>query len=246
MGKDYFKTLFLAQMYLFRLIPESKLKYWIRKQIIKIYKSLPAPLAVNNKDTVLQLGCWRTETMENWSKLVGDNGTTIIVEADPDNFKILSLEKKRRELHNVILINKGVWHSKGKANLQVSELSKRNKLKDADAYTPMNPDENYSELKKIEVDSVDNILDSLEINRVNHIQMEISGAEIEAIQGMNKILGKHGTRIHIRSILIQQSTGIPLYLVAEEKLKSLNLKVFRNKKEKNRDGSNIYAIKNEK
>lgn len=241
--KDYLSQFFLSQMYLLRLIPEGRLKFFLRKIIIRLYDSLPNSFAVNKNDIVVQLGCWRTETMENWSKLVGKKGKVITVEADPENFRILEIEKKRRELENVILINKGIWHSKGTARLQVSTLSKRNKLKDADAYTPKNPDSNYDEIKVIPVDSLDHILEELNIRKVDHIQMEVSGAEFEALKGMPKTLSQKGIRIHIRSILIQKSTDKPLYEIIEKSLKDLGLIVYKNKKEKNQDGSNLYAVR---
>ena len=62
---------------------------------------------------------------------------------------------------------------------------------------------------EIKVDTLDNILEGLKIDRVNFIKMDIEGAEIEALKGMKETLGNNDVKLAIASY--HKVNGQPTY-----------------------------------
>jgi len=191
--------------------------------------------------TVVLVGIWRTETMERWSRLAGNTGKVIIIEAYPENAYILTVEAERRELDNVTILTKGAWREPGQTILQVSSLSKRNKIQAADSYSPRNPDDNYEQEITIEVDTVDHMLSELGISRVDTFYLTVSGAELEVLQGMKKTLCRPGTSVFVRAILIQSSTEQNMNQAVSACLQDQGLHVCMGRDEPKRNGSNVFA-----
>ena len=226
------------------MLPEGTAKFKVRTTCFRMLGTLPKETIVNPGDIVIQAGCWRTETVEGWSRIVGPNGKVIVIEADDLNLDILKVETRRRELNNVILVQKALWNRKEKVTLQVSEFSKRNKLRDAQTFSPRQPDENYQQDKSVEADTMDNILKEIGIDHVNHINMEISGAEIEAIEGMTETLGKKGVRMLVRSILLKKSDGQPVRKQVAQMLRDSGHAIVLSKAEPERDGGGyVYSTR---
>ena len=143
-------------------------------------KELLDKLPIKNGDVVIELGAFCGFGTMKISEMVGEKGKVISVEADRINYKILEKNITNNNLKNVKIINKGIWNSKGELSL-FKESNQRNSLVE----DLLN---NIESKEKIEVDTVDNILKDLEIDRVDFVTMEINAAEIEALQGMNKVL----------------------------------------------------------
>jgi len=204
---------------------------------------IPKNKLVKLGDTVMHLGVWRSETIEQWSGLVGKSGKVIIVEADDLNHMINEVEVKRRMLDNVILVNKGAWNKKDKITLQVSDISMRNKIKNAQTIDRINPDSNYDQEKVIEGDTIDNILSELDITHVDHVFMTISGAELEAIEGMKRTIEINNLSIYVRSTLLNSNTKKSNSERVVDYLTQLGFYAKAAPKENERDGSNVFAIK---
>ncbi len=152
-----------------------------------VRKDLLDKLPIKSGDIVLELGAFCGFGTMKISEMVGEKGKVIAVEADKINYKILEKNIVNNNLKNVKIINKGIWNSKGKLSL-FKESNQRNSLvKDLLS--------NIESKEKIEVDTVDNILKDLEIESVDFVTMEINAAEIEALQGMNKVLSQKNIRI---------------------------------------------------
>jgi FkbM family methyltransferase len=199
---------------------------------------------VKKGDTVMHLGVWRVETIQQWSELVGLAGKVVIVEADDLNHMINEVEVKRRAFNNVTLVNKGIWNKKETITLQVSDVSMRNKIKEARTEDRLNPDSNFQKEKHIQGDTVDNILKELGITKVNHIFMTISGAEIEALEGMKEtIANNNDLTLYMRCTLLNEATRKPNSEVVVEYLTKIGFTARAARKEHNRDGSNVFAVR---
>ena len=88
----------------------------------------------------------------------------------------------------MIVVEKGLWNKKDKLELFIKERPEGNSLLISRGKV---------KTTEVEVDTLDNILEELKIDRVALVKMDIEGAEIEALKGMGKTLSNNGTRIVI-------------------------------------------------
>jgi len=153
----------------------------------KIKKFLLENMPIKQGDIVLELGAYCGFGTMKLSQLVGENGKVIAVEADKINFEILKKNIHSNNIKNVIPINKGIWNKKGTLTL-FKELNQRNSLVEGLL-------ENIESKDEIEVDTVDNILSELKMDRIDFITMEINAAEINGLKGMQKTLSKNNIRL---------------------------------------------------
>ena len=135
-------------------------------------------------NTAVQVGTPNTLTLNRLSRLVGVDGTVIIVEAEPSNAERLKAEIARRTIDNVHIVAKGAWSSKGSIMLNKSDkfdgdhkIEVPNVCMDNDFRTE------YEEKVEIEVDTVDNILTELELPEINYLSITVNGAEHEVLKG---------------------------------------------------------------
>lgn len=113
------------------------------------------------------------------AKLVYDEGKVIAIEANSRNCDILRKNVEANGLKNVEIIHKGIWSVKSKMRLNINE-----RIGGHSFYSSRGT----GELEEVEVDTLDSILKESGIRRVDFIKMDIEGAEIEALKGMNETL----------------------------------------------------------
>jgi FkbM family methyltransferase len=112
------------------------------------------------------------------SRLTGNTGRVYCFEPDSVNFRYL--KKNTAGLSNVTLFHKAV--SSGNGTLKVY----RSKLLNVDHRTyPVN---NYDSVEEIQAVSIDQLLRSEVIARVDVIKIDIQGYELEAFKGMKQLL----------------------------------------------------------
>ena len=116
-----------------------------------------------------------------FSKKVGDTGKIIAIEPEEENLRLLEMNIKKHSLKNVIVIKKGLYCKKDKKLLT---------LHSSGDHTLYDKFMREGEKVAIEVDTLDNLLKELKIEKVDFIKMDIEGAEIDAIKGMEKTLLK--------------------------------------------------------
>ena len=149
-------------------------------------KMLIDNMPIKKGDTVVELGAFYGFGTMKLSDMVGNNGQVIAIEADKKNFQILKKNIEMNKISNVITINKGVWNESGKGTLY--------KIKNqGNSLVPEFLKNNSKD--EIDIDTLDNIMISNNLDSVDLISMEINGAEIEALQGMTKILSQNKLRI---------------------------------------------------
>ncbi len=218
----------------------ERVRHFLRKLNMRIFSTLPITMCAKRSETVMQCGCWRIETVMRWVEAVGGKGTVIVVEADDLNCMILDVERKRRRLHNVIIVNKALMDKKGRVTFMYSDNSPTNQVKDLPTYGTA-PRSEYKE-KTVEADTLDNILAEIGIDSVDHIHFTISGAEFLALDGMKTLL-KPGLRIFSRSTCLHHADDQPVRKEVVQKMRSLGLETTLGRAEANRHmGGNIYAV----
>lgn len=136
-------------------------------------------MPIKKGDVVLELGAYYGFGTMKLSELVGDEGKVVAVEADKVNYEILKKNIQSNNISNVITINKGIWSKEGKGTLY--------KIKNqANSLVPKLL--KNSSQSEIEIDTIDNILSSCGLDKVDFVSMEINGAEKEALLGMSNTL----------------------------------------------------------
>lgn len=208
-----------------------------------LFSYTPHYVLVHGGETALFGGMWRTETLVNWSKSLGERGLLLVAEANRQNATILEIEATRRKLNNVRIINKALYSHDCEMQLQTSSISARNKLMHIDTYSPRNPDSNYEELVDVSAVSVDNLIEIYNINKLNHLHLTVSGSELEVLHGAERTLDKGETRVFARSILLRKDDNKPNYHSVEQYLIERYMHTIESLKESRRDyGCNIYAV----
>ena len=224
-----------------RLISEGKQKFFIRRIIFKLLDIVPVEFSTNPGDIVVLVGFHRIDSVLQWSYFTGEKGKVIVIEAVPEYVENL---RKNIEHHlnwpfnNITYINKGVDSSKSVKQIEIGESADFNKLS-AQGIQDGLKDSNYVRNIEIETDTLDNILQSNNIDKVNHIEMTISGMEVEALRGMNTTLLNDGLRIQIRSL--HEKDGQLLYPQALKILEDCDMKTLVGRKNKRFKGREIFA-----
>lgn len=128
------------------------------------------------------------------AKAVGEAGMVVAIEPEVNNLKLLQRNIEVNKLRNVVIVSKGIWGAKEKLKLNLSRQTMgqhslyRNHFYETD---------NANEFEEVEVDTLDNILGELGVKEVDFIKMDIEGAEIEAIKGMDETLRNNDVNLAI-------------------------------------------------
>lgn len=106
------------------------------------------------------------------------NGSVVAIEAHPGNFKILQENIELNNCKNITAVNVACWDKKGTLKLYSHEdqplLS-----------SAIKKSESYITVKS---ESLDEILEQLEIKEIDMIKLDVEGAEPEVLKGMSNSL----------------------------------------------------------
>lgn len=159
------------------------------------------------------------------AKAVGDGGRVIAIEPQVDNLRFLQRNIEANELKNVIIVPKAVNSKKGKSKLYLSGRTWSHSL--------LPQELGSSEFAEIEVDTLDNILRELGVKKVDFMKMNIEGAEVEALKGMDEIVRSiKRVAIDAGHIVNEKMT----YKVVAQRLRQMGFEVHR-------EGDLVYAEK---
>ncbi|MBT4539612.1 FkbM family methyltransferase [Candidatus Woesearchaeota archaeon] len=235
--RDAFDILFVYWL------PQGKLKNFLRKYLMKQVGLSFYGLA-NKGDTILQGGCFMIETVAKWSDVVGDSGKVVIVEIDKKNVELLHYDIKRRNLNNVTIINSGVSDRSCEKELSVSESSHLSMLKNDQISSKIIKEDSFLGKKIVKVDSIDNILIKLGINKIDLACFTVSGAEREAVKGMERTIIKSVPRIWIRCSFYDKVSGNHTSEDVKNILNKHEYTTVFGKLNKNNIARNIFSYKN--
>ena len=177
---------------------------------------------VDAGETCLLAGIFSHETVRNFSDTVGVGGKVIVVEANPNNIE--ELKKKTSNIKNVTIINKAIWNSKGDMEFLYSQKNKAqgyNRLNSDNLQKfPLHIDSNPMKVK-VPTDNILGILEEVSIDKLDHINMTINGAELQALEDLPSLKKLNpNIRIYINSQIPDPA------LEVIKKLKIQNYKVF--------------------
>jgi FkbM family methyltransferase len=132
-------------------------------------------------DTVVDIGAGDGTDALIFSKLVGDTGRVIAVEAHPVTLRLLQATCKYNNLRNVEIVPQAIMGTAGTVAMTDSDLHFENRAeanaKNATGYI-------------MPATTLDDLFDSLHLDRVALLKMNIEGAELDALGGMARAIGK--------------------------------------------------------
>jgi FkbM family methyltransferase len=189
----------------FNLVPEGRVKFWLRTAAARTRASIPPDFLVSAGETVVLVGFHRIDSVMLWSHLVGANGRVILIEAVPEYVENIRRNLEHHlnwRLRNIVYVAKGVDSKRGRSQIQVGAVADYNKLAER-AVDDGLTDADYVRQLEVETETIDEILDGIQVANVHHIHMTISGLEVEALKGMPRTLQSDGLRACVRSLHAQ-------------------------------------------
>jgi FkbM family methyltransferase len=120
-------------------------------------------------------------------------GARMVVAIEPEKANIIAFRRNfAEELKSgtVILIEKGVWNKAGRLSLHLSNTGDSHSVA---------INQNAGKDQSIEVTTIDFLMTSLKIPRVDFIKMDIEGAELNALQGSRQAMKRWHPRLAISS-----------------------------------------------
>jgi FkbM family methyltransferase len=121
------------------------------------------------------------------------DGARLVVAIEPERANLAAFRRNfQRELQTgqVRLVEKGVWDTAGKIALHLSSVG--------DSHSAVIPQDQGKD-ETIDVISLDALVETLKLPRVDFIKMDIEGAELKALRGARKVLARDHPRLAISS-----------------------------------------------
>lgn len=123
------------------------------------------------------------------AKLVGQNGLVIAVEPHPENFQALLKGIELNGFENVLAINVAAWNEECKLKLF---------LHDAAVYHSAKIDLGLGYVE-VEGRRIDSVVKELGVEQVNWIKIDVEGAEIEVLRGLEKTISRYAPKLIIET-----------------------------------------------
>ena len=174
--------------------------------------------------TVVDAGAYSGLFTLKASKLVGSGGLVIALEPFPASFRVLEHNMKENKCKNVVVLNKGLWNCKCKKKLIIQGAYTTNtvlrsqpsvKSITAQLINLLNKLQMQFALRtnklrfvEVELTTLDDVMKSFNLNRIDFLKLDIEGSEIEAL--------KRYTKISNNNVLVAEThgnLGSVLYLI---------------------------------
>mgnify|MGYP002632888772 CR=1 FL=1 len=187
-----------------RIIGDNPILEKINSYVITNRSFLPKELMILKGDTIVQVGTHKQETVSRIAKAIGKNGRAVIIEASKENFDYLNDYVSDCGWTNISLVNKAASNKREALTFLVSKILSDHRLEDDNILHDNDlRDGGYERTEVVQADTVDNILDELDINSIDYIEITVNGAELKVLEGMKKTM-KNTKRIYTKSFAIDQ------------------------------------------
>jgi len=162
-------------------------------------------------DIVLDIGANIGVYSLKSSQSVSPNGKVIAIEADPDIFDSLKVNVQLNSKTNIIPLNYAIFDKQKNVLLYRSTNS-----------SPTNSLEIINNAEKINVkaNTIDNVIDELNLKKIDWIKIDVEGVEIQVLNGAKKLLTQNS-----KLKLIIEVHKKELELVIENMLKNYNFTI---------------------
>ena len=137
-----------------------------------------------NEGVFLDVGAHIGKYTVRIGKMLKNNGKVVALEPEKYNFSLLNKNVHLNNLNNVVSINKGAFFRKDTLSFYVTG-------NDAEGEHSLLKRSNTFNETKVDVDTLDNIVSELQLNRVDLIKIDVEGVEAEVLKGAKGILEKY-------------------------------------------------------
>lgn len=138
-------------------------------------------------DIVVDAGAsWGFNTVA-FSQKVGKKGKVIAIEPSVESLGILRKNIVLNNCENVTVVETGLWDKKGRMKLYLKEHAAADSL----VITNGQGQNRVVGTIEVELDTLDNILEGLGIDKVALLKLNIEGAEIEALKGAERTINRN-------------------------------------------------------
>jgi FkbM family methyltransferase len=163
----------VVQAYGLRYVVDEGSKFIVEESYEPFMKDL---VKLDSGDVFIDVGAHVGKYSFYAAKQVGDSGLVIAIEPYPRNFENLKKGIELNGFRNIKVAEKACSNRSGKAFLLEYELSAKNEI--VDKPTKM----------LVDVDTLDHIIENLQINRVNMVKIDVNGHEYQVIEGSRNTL----------------------------------------------------------
>ena len=172
------------------------------------------------------------------SRRVGLRGKVISLEPHPDNYNILKRNIELNHLNNVIALNSAASSSKSSIKLYLPGEDKGfTKL-----YTIMPNRAVTQNFVEVDANTLDDILQALNIEQVNWIKIDVEGAELEVLKGTTGVIRRSP---NMRLLLeIHNIQGVDLYTEITRFLDNYGFDLVFEKSYDNKERHVLFAKEN--
>jgi len=143
-------------------------------------------LQVKEGDVFVDVGAHVGRYTLPFARAVGERGLVIAVEPNIENYNCLKENIRRNNLCNIVTANVAAWSENRKLKFYPGESSERGSIKS----------KVRNEYIEVNGRSLDSLLE--EVNggrRVNWIKIDVEGAELEVLKGVNKTLQRNSPKL---------------------------------------------------
>lgn len=128
------------------------------------------------------------------SKMVGERGRIISFEPDPANYEMLRKNAEQLGLKNVTLVNKALWDKK-----TFLKFNAEGSLGGGLVTTVNRGQSMLKQQISIETTTLEEVMNDLQLQRLDFVKMDIEGAELEVLQSASNFLARRKTRLAVAS-----------------------------------------------
>lgn len=138
------------------------------------------------EEIVVILGAHKGGTMLKWAKQVGEFGKIIAVEAAPENFLDLLRNLTLNNYKNVLPLCFAIWNKDGREKMWYSTYEDHTDQ----AHSLVIDWSGKDKKDMVYTITWDTLVSILHLERVDYCKCNVEGAEIQFLEGMNKIFPK--------------------------------------------------------
>lgn len=125
------------------------------------------------------------------AKRVGPEGIVLVLEPDSSNLEVAKrLWRLNGAPENLLFVEAGVWKESTTLFFRAGQ----------DAISSVvEADDGSAEIERVRVETLDGLVETHGLSRVDYVKMDVEGAELEALEGAGGLLARHETRFSIAS-----------------------------------------------